>query len=505
MLPTYTKKGGRGKVTRPRISRTVCGRGSYLSLFLTVLVFANVYFFFGQGRLGPAIKAVSGGAHADAAQQHFLWTSDLAEAPDNLTCEAWLSRADSVILDRDFWEAPIRIRGAREARETEWGACPVGCLLAEDYQDAQCDGNVGAEKGPCLFPIIWQNASSHVLPARNNSLEVILSTSFESDVIIGQPSWHTYAFMAAVPPKDARAHAVAVLAEDCHNLDRRLRVVNSFRSEGVLVDTFGRCVGNQTFGGGGGREEEARQLAEVLGHYRFSIVFEDWAEQDYVTAGFWQSLAAGTVPVVISPTDFSKFAPAENAYMQVAKDEELRKTAEWMVFLHKDNAAYGETLRWKDDWPADTFMALMDMSAVSTECRLCTFLASQILQAREAEVQRPCRCYSDYWDLTFYHVHIRERGRFEFDSFFMTSDDLTASALIKKVYRLFREKRHEPVWREHRPDSVMGASVLRAFRIYPAIASQDAALQGYASFKTDEQVRVFMEATPCPKLEVIFL
>ena len=129
----------------------------------------------------------------------------------------------------------------------------------------------------------------------------------------------------------------------------------------------------------------------------------------------------------------------------------------------------------------------------------------QVVEAAEAEVERPCRCWDAATNESVYHVGIRERGRFAFHPLFLRSSDLTVTSLIKAVYRLFKTLNHKPVWTSHRPDALSGAVMLRAFRIYAAAASQDMALQGLAAFRTDDQLRGYVESTPCPKLEVIFL
>lgn len=53
---------------------------------------------------------------------------------------------------------------------------------------------------------------------------------------------------------------------------------------------------------------------------------------------------------------------------------------QWLRYLLKANDAYDDMLRWKDDPLAlsDKFLALMDMSVVAPECRLCLHVATQV-------------------------------------------------------------------------------------------------------------------------------
>lgn len=74
--------------------------------------------------------------------------------------------------------------------------------------------------------------------------------------------------------------------------------------------------------------------------------------------------------------------------------------------------------RWKLDGPSDSFLALVDMAAVHSTCRLCIHLATQIRLIEEAAApKRPCHCTSVSGDI--HHIYVRERGRFESLSIFI--------------------------------------------------------------------------------------
>ena len=133
------------------------------------------------------------------------------------------------------------------------------------------------------------------------------------------------------------------------------------------------------------------------------------------------------------------------------------------------------------------------------------WVGSQVVEAAESEVVRPCRCWDATSNQSVYHLAIRERGRFTFHPLFLRSNEMNVTFLIKSVYHLFKMLNHKPLWASHRPNALSGAVMLRAFRIYPVAASQDMALQGLAAFQTDDQLRIYVENTPCPNLEVIFL
>lgn len=75
--------------------------------------------------------------------------------------------------------------------------------------------------------------------------------------------------------------------------------------------------------------------------------------------------------------------------------------------------------RWKFNGPSDSFLALVDMAAVHSSCRLCIFVATKSrLKEEAAAPKRPCKCTSKSGS-TLYHLYVRERGRFEMESVFI--------------------------------------------------------------------------------------
>eukprot|EP00270_Netrium_digitus_P003934 TRINITY_DN14780_c0_g1_i1.p1 TRINITY_DN14780_c0_g1~~TRINITY_DN14780_c0_g1_i1.p1 ORF type:complete len:508 (+),score=79.25 TRINITY_DN14780_c0_g1_i1:101-1624(+) len=465
-----------------------------LWLLLILVLISNFLLFF-AGNVAYVERQTSEAAEEELAP---MWNSDLQGPPDGLTCESWLSESDALKESdtRDYVKASVSVR-AHEERQ--WRDCSVGCVFSKHFgvRENDCDADITGERSSCSFRVVQQEAPGEKVLLPNDTNVLAMTTSLDSDVPIWHPSWAEYSFMNPVAPKSAKSPVVAILNSDCRNMQPRLDLISEFRRLGVAVDLYGKCFQNRTI-------MRLRQQ-DIMSRYRFALVFEGLVNQDYMSPDYWSTLAGGTVPIVASASSLSKFVPADNSFLQVQKADDVSKVVEWVNYLVKFNEAYAEMLRWKDDWPSDFFLALVDLNVVRPECRLCIHLATLDAQMREAEQQWPCRCSEASSNSTVYHIFIRERGRFAFEHFFLRSTELTVTALIRSVYHLFKGKSHQPIWREHRPDSLSGAVLLRAFRIYPVAASQDMALQGYAAFRTDDQLRNFVEATPCPKLEVIFL
>lgn len=96
----------------------------------------------------------------------------------------------------------------------------------------------------------------------------------------------------------------------------------------------------------------------------------------------------------------------------------------------------------------------------------------------------------------------------ETDNFFPLmgrSGNLTMEALETAVLLKFKSLKHEPIWRNERPESIRGdKNVLKVYRIYPVGMTQRQALYTF-SFKTNTEFTSHLESNPCAKFEVIFV
>jgi glycoprotein 3-alpha-L-fucosyltransferase len=247
------------------------------------------------------------------------------------------------------------------------------------------------------------------------------------------------------------------------------------------------------------------EKVEALKRYKFSLAFENSNEEDYVTEKFFQSLVAGSVPVVIGAPNIQDFAPSPNAILHIKDLKDVESVANRMKFLSQNPDAYNETLKWKFEGPSDSFKALVDMAAVHSSCRLCIHLATKIREREEKEkkfTKRPCKCTRG--SKTVYHVYVRERGTFEMESVFLRSSNLTVEALENAVLSKFKSLKHVPIWKPERPESIRGDDKLKIHRIHPLGLTQRQALYGF-KFNGVQDFRSHVQNNPCAKFEVIFV
>lgn len=414
-------------------------------------------------------------------------------------CEAWLEKEDRFTYYRNFTTEPIWVVG----EEKDWNTCSVGCVFTSSLTpERKPDAGFGYGRGGETASVLRSMESSHYYPendiavARGKGYNVIMTTSLSSDVPVGYFSWAEYDIMASIQPKTEKALAAAFIS-NCGAHNFRLQALEQLQKLNVPVDSYGGCHRNRD-----GRVDKV----EALKRYKFSLAFENSNEEDYVTEKFFQSLVAGAIPVVVGAPNIQDYAPAPNAIIHIKTIDEIVSAAKTIKYLASNATAYNERLRWKFEGPSDSFKALVDMAAVHSSCRLCIHLATQIHEkeerAKNITQHRPCKCKRG--SETLYHLYVRERGRFEMQSVFIRSQNLTLKGLESAVLSKFRSLKHIPIWKTERPEMIRGSNKLKIYRIYPVGLTQRQALYRW-KFHNDDNVKSFVKKNPCAKIEVVFV
>ncbi|BBN09342.1 hypothetical protein MPTK1_4g19010 [Marchantia polymorpha subsp. ruderalis] len=435
---------------------------------------------------------------------------DSVNRSNNESCEEWLEKNDFLGYGRNFSKSPIHVAfGENQV----WDSCAVGCKFRSTVSESfRPDGVLRAASG---LPSWMEKESCHILrsmesssyypendltSARKRGYDVVMTTSLESEVPVGYFSWAEYDLMSPVSRKTEGAYAAAFIS-NCGAHNFRLEALEGLKAQGVRIDSYGQCLRT--------REGRGVNKLQTLRRYKFSLAFENSNEDDYVTEKFWQSLVAGSVPVVVGAPNIDNFSPAPNALLHIKSLNDIPAVARQIKYLASNFTAYNETLRWKYYGPTDGFKALVDMAAVHSSCRLCIHIATKIRSREEKQLAatlkkpRPCKC-TDKFGVITYHLFVRERGRFQLHSVFLKSTNLTTSGLKNAVFTKFKSLNHVPIWWDERPAVIRGDGTLKIHTLYPVGLNQRKALYT-PHFHTDVEVSNYVEANPCPYLEVIFV
>ncbi|KAI4295654.1 hypothetical protein L6164_035675 [Bauhinia variegata] len=472
-----------------------------MPLFVALVVIAEIGFL---GRLDIVKNAAMADSWADvfyrrrevvAVDDLEIGTLRIDQNSENGSCEEWLEREDAVTYSRDFSREPITVVGA----EQEWRSCSVGCRFGFDGGNSDAQFGSPYKDGTASVLRSMESAQyyaeNNIAMARRRGYDIVMTTSLSSDVPVGYFSWAEYDIMAPAQPKTEAALAAAFIS-NCGARNFRLQALEALEKENIKIDSYGGCHRN--------RDGNVNKV-EALKRYKFSLAFENSNEEDYVTEKFFQSLVAGSVPVVVGAPNIEDFAPSPGSVLHIKEIADVASVAKTMRYLAENPEAYNESVRWKYEGPSDSFKALVDMAAVHSSCRLCIHLATMVREREEKSPdfkKRPCKCTRG--SETVYHIYVRERGRFEMESVYLRSSNLTLEALKSAVLLKFTSLNHVPVWKEERPESIRGDTELKVYRIYPVGLTQRQALYTFR-FNGDDDFRSHLETNPCAKFEVIFV
>lgn len=414
------------------------------------------------------------------------------------SCEAWLEQKDRVAYSRNFSVQPILVG---HGETSKWETCAIGCVFQNNVAlegANKADAIFGLSNEPGIESIVRSMESAQYYPENNienahgKGFTVVMTTSLSSEVPVGYFSWAEYDLMAA-PKKKTKTALAAAFISNCGGHNFRLEAITKLRDFGISIDSYGGCLRNQD-----GHVEKL----DTLRNYKFSLAFENSNEEDYVTEKFWQSLVAGSIPVVIGAPNIYNFAPSQNSILYIPGVSEIEQVANQMKHLATHEDAYNATLSWKYEGPSDSFKALVDMAVVHSSCRVCLHIGTKKRLEEERQQERECRCTLD--GVTTYHLFARERGKFEMESIFMRSSNLTMAALHEAIVSKFTHLHYVPIFKSGRPKSIQGDDSLKIYKVYPVGMTQRQALYTW-KFENDGEFRSYVETNPCANFEVIFV
>ncbi|CAI5931856.1 unnamed protein product [Closterium sp. NIES-64] len=340
----------------------------------------------GQGRVNGALAQLRGGASGrgegggveGASGEYSLKESGPAEG---MTCRAWLEQQDEVGVGREFEKQPVRVRVWGGEAVKRWD-CDVPCEFVSSGDDVDASLTYAVAGKMVLRSMEARSYYPANDPAvSRGSYSVVMTVHYDSDVPVQYGSWEEYDIMRPPVPKTADAIAAAFIS-NCAANNFRLKAVEELQKF-FPVHSYGRCLNNRPF--------EHDKLA-VIQRYKFSLAFENSCEPDYITEKFWQSLVAGSVPVIVGPPNIADFVPDNTSYLYIQSEEDVPRVARQMQAIAADEDAYNKMLEWKRSGPSDQFIANVDLSAVHSSCRLCVLLADRIRTQEIAASRKPRPC-----------------------------------------------------------------------------------------------------------------
>ena len=337
------------------------------------------------------------------------------------------------------------------------------------------------------------------------SQRVTMRPDLRSDVPVPYVSWTTFPLLEPearrLPPHAPDAALATAFISNC-GPQRRLKLVRELVEHNVTVAYYGACpLPNVTLlSEPAGRDSDRAQFkATVMAEHDFALALENSDGPGYVTEKFFGALLAGTVPVFDGTRDIAAFSPAPEAFLYVGDYAGSTALAAALRRLAANRTAYEARRAWRTDparW-APHFVALFDLNAVSSECRLCVHLADRRVPPAPAEPP----LVAPRGQLGRLFAYVRERGTFRFRV--VASAQGSVAALRAAVTAAFCAV--PPTWAAHYPQRRAMAAAAggpRLWRLYPAYASAWDSMHGPA---LDSDAAALAALTEHRRLEAIFV
>ncbi|KAI1294997.1 Alpha 1,3 fucosyltransferase [Mortierella claussenii] len=172
--------------------------------------------------------------------------------------------------------------------------------------------------------------------------------------LVTRPPLHTLASKiqfrkTGFHPLDNRPLApIAWVVSNCKAISGRHYMVNQLLKY-INIDIYGHCIRNrawpQTPTSDGGMKD--MDIVELISHYKFYLAIENGNCEDYVTEKLEQTFAAGAVPVVDGPEDYSRFMPAHKSLIRYDDYGSPQRLAEYLTELDQDDHQYQEYLSFR--------------------------------------------------------------------------------------------------------------------------------------------------------------
>ncbi|GAQ85141.1 fucosyltransferase [Klebsormidium nitens] len=474
---------------------------------------------------------------------------DRNHPPEGVTCEDWLSKADSAASGpggREFEIDPVRILevGFKPwdlAPEEVLSRCDVKCRQitlgspeAANYSSWDAHTLEWPPSKPIFIPSTTSNSSQDLGPLVVRNIEsphyypaLQLPMIGVNITMLGSLSSHVP--QPGCPPEDdyfeppldfgEKIPAVMSMISNCNAISFRNEALEEMRRLGLAVHQYGECGRTNSWEDETTERRSPKTIKYALARkHMFYAAFENSIYEDYVTEKMFDALVAGSVPIYIGAPNVMDFVPDRNAIIQLRSMDEVPAVVDEIKRLMRNRTAYEEKLAWKRRLPSSAFRALLNSQAVSQTCKLCIEIATRIQEngLAAAKPNRPCSCTpvplngSQVLSRSVHHLYVRERGTFPFCDVFIRDDDVRISVVHEAIAYAFQRAGYVPTWRKYGYQKYQkyqkyGDGLYKVFKVTPVRTTYREAVFGRAYFEDDKSLRQYLKDNPCPRLEVIFI
>eukprot|EP00475_Leptophrys_vorax_P013097 TRINITY_DN1947_c0_g4_i1.p1 TRINITY_DN1947_c0_g4~~TRINITY_DN1947_c0_g4_i1.p1 ORF type:complete len:244 (-),score=64.34 TRINITY_DN1947_c0_g4_i1:123-854(-) len=204
---------------------------------------------------------------------------------------------------------------------------------------------------------------------------------------------------------------------------------------------------------------------DTMRNYKFGMAFENTVWEDYVTEKLFQVFVAGAIPIVVGPPNAHAYEPLPDTILYDKDFASVEDLSKRVLEIANNETLFKHYLRYKTERPSDKFLALYDISAAHSRCRMCLKMADLM----DEEYGQYSYGESSLRSLTSgLTVRVRERNKYFFQDVHL--EDISYEGLTEAILTAFEAANHQPVWRNNRP-KVIDTPTYTIFRIYKFVSA----------------------------------
>ena len=141
---------------------------------------------------------------------------------------------------------------------------------------------------------------------------------------------------------------IIYLQSDCDTPSKRDEYVKTLSSY-ISVDSYGQCLNNKKLDKNliGIEAMNSELIYNLISKYKFTLAFENYACEDYITEKLWRPLQLGSVPIYWGSPTVQDWIPNPNSIIDVRKFENSRELASLLQNLTIESDKYETFLEHK--------------------------------------------------------------------------------------------------------------------------------------------------------------
>jgi hypothetical protein len=377
---------------------------------------------------------------------------------------------------RNYLEVPILIVAPTLLSKLGPEACDVPCFSTPEVSprmDIRGDAFISSDleiggdvkfTAPCAHQRTVSLSMEPVYKRKQNEIpknaamrrDLLMTVQLKSNVTAGYYSWPEYDIMAPVDyerKKQTEAHGAAYIS-NCQGPSGRLKVLQELMNNGVKIDSFGKCMKNKELADGSRKDDSLKD-------YKFGMAFENSRWQDYASEKLFQVYAAGGIPVVIGAPNSHDFEPLPETMLFEKDFKNVEELSKRIHEIANNDTLFWHYLRYKTQRPSDKFLALYDISAAHSRCRLCVKMAD-LMDEEYGEYDYNGN-YLPRSNLKGLTLRVRERNKYFFQDVHI--EKMTYQGLLNAIMSAFKDVDHQPIWRNIRP-AILDTAEYKIYRVY---------------------------------------